>query len=418
VGDATRTTDGLWAISYAKSGYLTYMVAVGQEMNSNGITEYPESGAIPCDLVTRDPTKLPTKAPSTPPTNYPTNIPTTHPTFELPEIGFVETNVLTGDILYNIMEGSSGIEIQIYQYPVSLYPIAVAWEILDSNNQPVSDVFNQTSGVVSFKEYRTNYITEGPCSEFSENCISGYDCLSHMGNDYCVKNVQKVYEKIYISANDDGIENPEPRRFQVVFRSPGFYSNNEFYYNKSQNTIHNYNNNATVVLFDSASKAFCEASPTSGLCLTGQRFAFEIWHWIIFGCLILGLILAGVVYKYQTIVAKLALRQKQLAQEALSNEVIIGEEGFGPGMSTHVNPLALRSPKKPRRHTLRVTPTVSEESDDDVVNFLDRGRAFSEEKTQFIPTPSKKKKKKKKKKKNEVAMTIVKAPPPPASEKH
>ena len=83
------------------------MVAVGQEMN-NGVWEYPVSSSIPCELVTKDPTKSPTIAPSTIPTDYPTIVPTSHPTFELPEIGFEFTNALTGDILYNCMEGGGG----------------------------------------------------------------------------------------------------------------------------------------------------------------------------------------------------------------------------------------------------------------------------------------------------------------------
>jgi len=394
-GDAATTVDVYWSTSYAEFAYITYMVAVGQEMSDDSVMQYPESSAIPCDLVTQDPTQSPTSAPSLVPTNFPTRIPTAAPTFELPEIGFVATDVITGSILYNCMEGIDGIEIQMWQDPVSLYPISVSWEIVDDNGIPVIDVFNETSGTVSFKEYRTNYKSEGPaCSEPGGSCIPEYNCLSHMGYDYCVKDVGKVYDKIYLSANDDGIENEEPEYFYVVLRSSAFSSNNEFYENTSQIIINSPSSNATVKLFDAASQAFCLVSPGSLACLGGKQFALEWWHYLIITLLILALIVAVLSYKYQSGSARRALRQKMLAEEALSNEVLIGEEGFGPGMSSHVNPLAMKLMPKPPKEHYRVTPDVSEgEEDDDYhddqVEMLE---PFSIKKAQFLPTESKKRK--------------------------
>jgi uncharacterized protein YegL len=384
--DAITNVDVYWNITYANSRLITYMVAVGQEMK-NGAMLYPDSSAIPCDLLTMDPTISPTVRPSRMPTRSPTSVPTAGPTFELPEVAFVPTNLKTGDALYNCMEGSDGIEIQIKQSPVSLYPITVFWEILDYNGESVVDVFNETSGSLSFTDFRKNYKTE--CSEPDGSCIREYSCLSHMGYDYCVKDVEQVYEKIYLSSLDDGIVNEAPEYFWVVLRSSDFVGNNEFYKNTSQNIINSHSSNATVVVFDAASKEFCVASPDSLLCLGGKKLALLWWHYLIIAILIVALITAVFCYRYESTTADLAVRKKMLAEEALSNEVLLGEEGFGPGMSSHVNPLALSSPKR-KKHTLRVTPTVSDESDE---NGQIEMEGFSEQqKTQFIPKALKKRK--------------------------
>jgi len=393
-GDATTSDQVYWSASYAAMELDTYMVAVGEEKNNKDVIRYPESSAIICDLVTKDPTPLPTSAPSRYPTKYPSSIPTGSPTFELPEIGFVVTNAITGSIMYNCMEGDAAIEIQIWQQPVSLNPMEVFWEIVDSNGLPVVDTFNETNGTVSFKEWRTNYPSAGPSCSWPA-CIPEYECVSHAGSDYCVKDVGKVWEKIFISANDDEISNEDPEYFHVVLRRAQFSSSDVFYESTSQIRINSQSNNATVKLFDAASQAFCLASPDSLACLGGQQFALEWWHWMIIIVLILLLIMAVVFYRYQSTVAKRALRDKQIAEEAWDNEVLIGEEGFGPGMTAHSNPLAL-SMTSQRKMTYRATATMpegdEEEGEDDEGNYrVDMTKAFEIEKSQFVPTESKKK---------------------------
>jgi len=391
-GDATSSKTVLWSASYAAFELITYMIAVGWEENNDGVIEYPDSSSIPCDLVTKDPTIFPTSKPSKYPTNYPSSKPTGSPTFELPEIGFVATNAITGSILYNCMEGDAGIEIQLWQWPVSLYPMKVSWEIVDNNGVPVVDIFNETSGTVSFEEYRTNYKSESPsCSEPDGTCIPEYVCLSHAGYDYCVKDVGTVYEKIYLTANDDEISNEDPEYFYLVLRTSEFYSSNVFYENSSQIIINSQSSNATIKLFDAASQAFCLVSPGSLACLGGQQFALEWWHWMIIIALILLLIMAVVFYRYQSTAAERALRDQKLAEEAWDNEVLIGEEGWGPGTSTHRNPLALSV--IPRKETFRATPTMpeGEEGEDDGEDRVEMTRAFEIKKSQFLPTESKKK---------------------------
>jgi len=378
VGESTLTIEALWPKSYAEAQPDTYMLTIGQE-TIGGILEYPESSSIPCDLVTLDPTSYPTISPSTVPTFYPSRVPTGSPTFEEPEVSFVATNVLTGEILYNGQEGNDdGIEITVALNPAPLFPIPVNWEILDSDNQPITEGFNETSGVVSFGSYRTNYKTQSPgCSEEDGECIVNYECIPHMGSDYCVKVVGTVYAKIYLFAYDDSTPDEDPEIFRIVFSPSMYYSDNEFYENSSHYSIHPQDNNATIVIYDANSQAFCQAVPGSTSCIIGGSQFLEPWHYLVMVLLVLALLGSIFYARKKAIAARRAKRQRQIAQEALKNEVLIQEDGFGAALTVQMNPLA-------RTDTGReVKPIIEARVSDEEEEAVDLG--FSPNKQQFHP---------------------------------
>jgi len=329
---------------------------------------YPDSSAIPCDLVTMDPTNSPSQRPSTPPTPFPTEPPTSAPTFYSPEVSFVQTNVLSGEISYNCLEGDeNGVEVQISLSPAALLPVPVNWQILNSEGEPISNGFNQTSGTVSVSNYKKNYKSKSPaCTEPEGECIEGYDCVSHLGTDYCVKDVgETVYEKIYLYAYNDGISNNGYEAFKLQFSPPGKYSNNEFYSNASHYSISLDNYYANIMLYDAESAAFCLVSPGSRSCLGDEGgFLLEWWHWTIIVLLCLSLTIALYCARKKHADAKRAKRAKQVAEEALRNEVIIAEEGLEAGTQIQMNPLARTGLKKKRTKAAKVEPVETLEGQD------------------------------------------------------
>merc|ERR550534_2810230 len=104
-----------------------------------------------------DPTSSPTKSPTGVPTRAPTRPPTGAPTFELPKAGFVDTDVVSGETLYNVMKGADAVEVQIFLDPAPLVPVTMNWEILNSTGHRVRSMFNKTSGTVSSAKYKVNY---------------------------------------------------------------------------------------------------------------------------------------------------------------------------------------------------------------------------------------------------------------------
>jgi len=376
----TTTINDVWKISYADAALTTYMVAVGQEM-INEVQEYPDSSKIPCDLNTMDPTNSPTKSPSLSPTYSPTKIPTGAPTFETPMAGFLQTDPLTGQTLYNCMKGAEEIEVQIFLNPAALLPVPMKWEILNSTGQPVTGKFNETSGIVSFGKYMVNYRTESPgCSETGGSCIEEYDCMPHNGYDYCVKEMGEVYEKIYISAKDDGHRHGDPERYSVVFSPPNDYVNNEYYYNASEYSIDSDHNNATIVLYDAGSPEFCKASPESAACTMTRHFVMRPWYWIIIVILALCLIFAIYYARYKATAASRANRAKNIAEEMLKETLLEAEVGVGAGTTSRINPLALGG----GNHVVNENVGPSAVDDDEEGNVV--GEGFGSGKNQFVPT--------------------------------
>jgi len=297
--------------------------------------------------------------------------------------GFVENLPIEGRTLYNCLKGDEGIEIQIYLNPAALLPLQMKWEILNSTGQLVTDIFNETSGIVSFGNYMVNYRTESPgCSETAGACIEEYDCVKHNGYDYCVKEYKKmgeVYEKIYISAKDDGSRKQAPERFSVVFSPPNDYVNNEFYYNASEYRIDNNHNNATILLYDTGSPEFCQASPDSAACAMSQHFVMKTWYWVVVVILAICLILAIYYARYKATEASRAKRAKNIASEVLNETLLAAEVGSGAGMTSRINPLALG------KGAYAVNDNIGPSAVDDDEDINDQV-GFAAEKNQFVPT--------------------------------
>jgi len=359
---------------------ITFMVAVGHE-DIGGVLTYPDSSQIPCDIVTLDPTTSPTVSPTAYPTLYPTRIPTSAPTFALPQAGFVDTDFITHQTLYNIQEGGDGIKIQVFLSPASLYPLTLRWQIVNSSGYPLTEGFNETSGMVTFGQYQVNYKTENPaCSVDGGSCILGYDCVSHEGSDYCVKHSEKVYAKVYLSAYDDGIQREEPQSLSLVFLPADHYVNDEFYSNASHYTVDIDADNATIMLYDAHSEAFCEASPTSPSCIVNEGFVVKAWMIFILILLILLLIFAIYYARYKYVKWQQAKRGQLLAEEAYRDEILIGEEGFGTGMTSAINPFALKTTNYDDGNY--VPPVIPSDDENDVIG---RKSEFSLQKQQFRP---------------------------------
>merc|ERR1719184_592567 len=328
-----------------------------------------------------DPTNSPTKSPSYFPTGTPTRKPTGAPTFDTPMAGFVENLPLEGKTLYNCMKGDEAIEVQIYLEPAALLPVQMKWEILNSDGQPVTDIFNETSGIVSFGKYMVNYRTESPgCSETGGACIEEYDCVTHNGYDYCVKDMSqdaKVYEKIHISAKDDGSRKKAPERFSVVFSPAIDYVNNEFYYNASVYRIDINHNNATILLYDAGSPEFCQASPDSPACAMSQHFVMKPWYWIIIVLCTICLILAILYARYKATEASRAKRAKNIASEMLNETLLAAEVGTGAGTTTRINPLALGK----GQHA--INDNIGPSAVDDDEDMSEQVAGFAAERNQF-----------------------------------
>lgn len=380
-GENVTTADHTWKASYAKTALTTYMVAVGREI-IGGIQEYPNSSPIPCDLSTMDPTNSPTTSPSLSPTRSPTSRPTEAPTFDTPKAGFVNTDPVTGQTLYYCMKGAEAIEVQIYLDPPALLPFPMKWEILNSTGQQVIGKFNKTSGTVSFGTYKVNYRTESPgCSQPGGSCIPEYQCVSHNGYDYCVKDMLgKVYEKLYISANDDGQRNKDPVHFKVVFSPASDYTNNEFYYNASEYAIDTYHNNATIMLYDAGNPGFCRVSPQSAACTLSSGFVMKPWYWIIVVILALCLIFALYYARYKAVKAYRAKRKKDIAEEMLKVTLLEAEVGVGAGTTSRINPLALGG-GGPGVNENIAPSAVDDDMDENVL-----GEGFGASKNQFVPS--------------------------------
>jgi len=342
-GQDVSSIEDLWAKDSANARLTTYMAAVGKE-TIDGILQYPASSLIPCVLNTMDPTMSPSEPPTVMPSLPPTRLPTGTPTFEQPVVSFIQTVFSSNEVRYNCQEGRDPVEIQVALSPASLFPVTVHWEIRDLEDQPVTDGFNETSGGITFQDYRTNYKTLNPgCSEYDEACIPGYECLSHFFSDYCVKDVGTVYEKIKIFAYDDSIPNEDPQIVKVVFTAADEFKENEFYLNSSHYDIHSTLFEANLVVYDADSQEFCVADPSNPGCgSVGDSSRFKPWHWIVMLSLIFAAIAAGYCAWKQNFKHKKAKRDRQIAQEILDDEVRIAEDGYGAGMTATVNPLAWR----------------------------------------------------------------------------
>jgi len=381
-GQDVTSVDEVWAKDYANSRLTTYMVSVGQE-TIDGTLEYPDSKIIPCELTTMDPTSSPSEPPTNMPSLQPSRLPTAAPTFELPVVKFIQTDFSSDEVLYNCQEGRDPLEIQVALSPAPLFPVTVNWEIRDLENQPVTDGFNETSGGITFQDYRTNYKTQNPgCSENGGSCIPGYACLSHYVSDYCVKDVDTVYAKINIFAYDDSIPNEDPWTVKVVFTAADEFIENEFYLNSSHYEIDSTLFEAEVVVYDAESQEFCVADPSNPWCGSGAGGSrFEPWHWMVMLLLCCAAICAGYCAWKQTLKAKRAKRERRIAQEILDDEVRIAEDGYGPGMTATINPLALRGSREVEIPDGEFSISSSEEQEEG-----SGGEGFNPDKEQFQPT--------------------------------
>jgi hypothetical protein len=196
--------------------------------------------------------------------------------------------------------------------------------------------------------------------------------LSHLENDYCVKDVgETVYEKIHLFAYDDSIRNEEVENLKLSFSSPGYYTNNEFYSNSSHYTISTENYNADIVLYDAESTAFCLVSPGSSSCAVDKSGTFlSTWVWIIIVLLCLLLLFSIMFARKKFLSAKQAKREQVAAEEALKNEVLLAEEGLEAGTQIQLNPLAMTGTKhSPKANVTVGATTTVEEGENEVYAF-------------------------------------------------
>merc|ERR1719233_1569556 len=331
--DETSRTD-LWNREDADKAKVTYIVAMGTETVDGEVVHPISNNEVPCTITTYDPTKSPSRAPSRLPTPFPSKMPTSAPTFNIPTVSFRLTDYTTGEVEYTAKEMDYiGFTIQVE--PASLVPILVRWELVDNSTglQPTSG-FHETNGTISIGRYRENYKVASPGCSQGGICISSYSCISHLFSDYCVKDVDEVYEQIEIMAFDNVIDEgaEDERIFKLRFSSGGSYIDNEFYGNSDHYAIDGNFNEATLRLFDADAAAFCIAVPTDISC-GGNTIAEGLlwWHYLL-AVVVLLIVIALLYFAYRKhVMAQVAKKQKKRLDNELDQELRNAELDFGVG---------------------------------------------------------------------------------------